>query len=283
MRSPTTRATTWSMSPSATAATPAFRRAPPARSTIGGRCREQAYTLDEQFAWDTLPAQQDLGVAADAAIPQDIARITAEASSGQGGAAAPPWSAAQPYVNLHTLAQPALATVSGNFALTAANASSDIRHIVLDFGAMPFPVLEGQSIGIVPPGVDANGRPHVARQYSVASPRDGERPGYNNVALTVKRVTADHAGQVGERRRLELPVRPRQGRRRQRGRSLRHELPDAEPSRLEPAHDLHRHRLGADARDDRAPPAPDRAEGRRRADAVLRRAPPRSCRTSARC
>ena len=59
---------------------------------------------------------------------------------------------------------------------------------------MPFPVLEGQSIGIVAPGVDARGRPHVARQYSIASPRDGERPGYNNLSLTIKRVTADHQG-----------------------------------------------------------------------------------------
>ena len=38
------------------------------------------------------------------------------------------------------------------------------------------------------------GRPHYVRLYSVASPRDGERPRYNNVALTVKRVTEDHAG-----------------------------------------------------------------------------------------
>ena len=32
------------------------------------------------------------------------------------------------------------------------------------------------------------------RLYSVASPREGERPRYNNVALTVKRVTEDHDG-----------------------------------------------------------------------------------------
>ena len=63
----------------------------------------------------------------------------------------------------------------------------DTHHIMLDFGAMPFPVLEGQSIGVVPPGVDELGRPHHPRQYSVASARNGERPGYNNVALTVKR------------------------------------------------------------------------------------------------
>jgi benzoyl-CoA 2,3-epoxidase subunit A len=160
--------------------------------------RRRAYTLEEQLGWDSLPAQQDLHADASvdsfAAIPQDIVRITAEASAGQGGAVAAPWSAEEPYVNLHTLAQPAIATVTGNFALTAANASSDIRHIVLDFGATAFPVLEGQTIGIVPPGTDAQGRPHYVRLYSVASPREGERPGYNNVALTVKRVTADHAG-----------------------------------------------------------------------------------------
>jgi benzoyl-CoA 2,3-dioxygenase component A len=32
------------------------------------------------------------------------------------------------------------------------------------------------------------------RLYSVASPREGERPGKNNIALTVKRVTEDRAG-----------------------------------------------------------------------------------------
>jgi benzoyl-CoA 2,3-dioxygenase component A len=66
---------------------------------------------------------------------------------------------------------------------------------VLDFGAMPFPVLEGQSIGILPPGTDASGRPHHPRQYSIASPRNGERPGYNNLSLTIKRVLEDHQGQ----------------------------------------------------------------------------------------
>ena len=158
--------------------------------------RAGIYSLDEQFAWDALPAQEDPGIGAVPDIPQDIARITAEASAGQGGAAAPPWSAAHPYVNLHTLANPALATVSGNFALTAPGASSDIRHIVLDFGATAFPVLEGQTIGIVPPGTDIHGRPHHVRLYSIASPREGERPRYNNVALTVKRVTVDHAGRT---------------------------------------------------------------------------------------
>jgi benzoyl-CoA 2,3-dioxygenase component A len=106
-----------------------------------------------------------------------------------------PWSAAHPYMNLYTPERPITATVTGNFRLTAADASSDIHHIVLDFGATPFPVLEGQSIGIIPPGTDERGKPHLLRMYSVASPREGERPRYNNLALTVKRVVEDHEGQ----------------------------------------------------------------------------------------
>jgi len=156
--------------------------------------RECAYSLDEQKGWDVLPAQDAIGAAEPQAIPPEIAAITAAASAGQGGVAAAPWSAAKPVVHLHTLAKPAVATVSGNFRLTAEGASADIRHIVLDFGATAFPVLEGQTIGVIPPGIDAEGRPHHVRLYSVASPRDGERPRYNNLALTVKRVTEDHEG-----------------------------------------------------------------------------------------
>jgi benzoyl-CoA 2,3-dioxygenase component A len=110
------------------------------------------------------------------------------------GATIPPWSASHPYVNLYSPREPITATVTGNYRVTDTATESDTHHIVLDFGAVPLPVLEGQSIGIVPPGVDAHGRPHFPRQYSIASPRDGERPGYNNVALTVKRVTADRDG-----------------------------------------------------------------------------------------
>jgi hypothetical protein len=110
------------------------------------------------------------------------------------GSTTAPKSAATPELNRYTVKKPAIATVTGNFRVTATDCDSDTHHIVLDFGSSPFPVLEGQSIGIIPLGTDAFGRPHHARQYSIASPRDGERPEYNNLALTVKRVTVDHAG-----------------------------------------------------------------------------------------
>ncbi len=157
--------------------------------------KSKPFNLDEQLSWDELPAQTPITSHDGNELPADVARITGEASAGQGGVGAAPWSAEKPQVNLYGNKNPAIATVAGNFKLTGDKASSDIRHIVLDFGSMPFPVLEGQTIGILPPGLDANGKPHYVRLYSIASPRDGERPGYNNVSLTIKRVTENHQGQ----------------------------------------------------------------------------------------
>jgi benzoyl-CoA 2,3-dioxygenase component A len=152
------------------------------------------YTIEEQLSWDSLPLQESLEIGDSTDIPEEVERLTTLASEGVGGVSKAPWSAEKPYVNLFGFANPAVATVAGNFRLTDEDASSDIRHIVLDFGATAFPVLEGQTIGIVPPGVDGRGKPHYVRLYSIASPRNGERPKYNNVSLTVKRVTHDHSG-----------------------------------------------------------------------------------------
>ncbi len=155
--------------------------------------KSAAYSVIEQFGWDALPPQQE--VAADAPVESPAADDTLQHNAAVS-ATSPnaPWSAAHPYLNLYDIRRPVTATVAGNYRLTDADADSDIRHIVLDFGTQFFPVLEGQSIGIIPPGTDASGKPHYLRMYSVASPRDGERPGYNNLSLTVKRVVADHEG-----------------------------------------------------------------------------------------
>jgi benzoyl-CoA 2,3-epoxidase subunit A len=154
--------------------------------------RAKAYTLDEQLGCDELPPEQAIEGVESAASEADFLPPPID---GARGSTVPPRSAPKPSLNLHTIKQPATATVVGNFRVTAADHDSDTHHVVLDFGSSPFPVLEGQSIGILPPGLDAHGRPHHARQYSIASPRDGERPRYNNLSLTVKRVTADHEGQ----------------------------------------------------------------------------------------
>ena len=165
----------------------------------------RAYTIEEQLTWEELPPELlSDALAADAAAPSADAPPLAPAASvepgsqafrsAQYGATVPPWSAAHPYTNLFPPKSPTEATVVGNFNCTEAGFENETHHVVLDFGSMPFPVLEGQSIGIIPPGTDALGKAHHARQYSIASPRNGERPGYNNLALTVKRVTQDHDG-----------------------------------------------------------------------------------------
>jgi benzoyl-CoA 2,3-dioxygenase component A len=167
--------------------------------------RIEAYTVDEQLGWDELPAEKAPGPTlpgtapgGPGADPTDAADASASAvptpAPAVSGSQVPPWSAAHPYVNLYTHREPVTAIVAGNHRVTELGTDSDTHHIVLDFGVAPFPVLEGQSLGILPPGTDPHGRAHHARQYSIASPRDGERPGYNNVSLTVKRVLVDHQG-----------------------------------------------------------------------------------------
>jgi benzoyl-CoA 2,3-epoxidase subunit A len=183
----------------------------------------RAYSVQDQLGWDDLPAELSADELAEAGVTQPVssdqivvaaAAATATAGVGIGvaenvintpqqGAVVPPWSAAHPYTNLYgpKAAEKSLtATVAGNVRVTEVGATLgsdyDTHHIVLDFGNSPFPVVEGQSIGVVPPGADANGRAFHPRQYSVASPRNGERPGYNNLSLTVKRVLEDHQGQA---------------------------------------------------------------------------------------
>ncbi len=181
--------------------------------------KARAYSIEEQLTWDELPAElsaEELAAAGgDAHAAQEEAQAVVQAAaassasaastasasgfnSAQFGATIPPWSAAHAYTNLYgpkAFDKTITATVTGNLRVTEVGKEYDTHHIVLDFGSMPFPVLEGQSIGILPPGVDEKGRAHHARQYSIASPRNGERPGHNNLSLTIKRVLEDHDGQ----------------------------------------------------------------------------------------
>ncbi len=154
------------------------------------RVVDTPYTLEEQYGFEELPEQQDIEAAPVAGeegeVDDSIAALLAEAHQGAGGKARAPVSASKPQINMYNLGKPAKMTVQGNYRLTD-DPDHDVRHIILDPGALPFPVLEGQSIGIIPPGKDAEGKAHLPRLYSVSSPRDGERAGYHNISLTVKR------------------------------------------------------------------------------------------------
>ena len=163
----------------------------PTGASDNWRLVETPYSLEEQFGWFELPEQETVatggGERAVEALDEAVAALLAEAHRGAGGAAVAPASAARPTVNLYASASPLTATVQGNFRLTREDADSDVRHIILDLGEARFPVLEGQTVGIIPPGTGSTGRAHAPRLYSVSSPRDGERPNTNNLSLTVKR------------------------------------------------------------------------------------------------
>jgi benzoyl-CoA 2,3-epoxidase subunit A len=179
----------------------------------------KAYSVAEQLTWDDLPAELSdaqllqVGPAADdfeqkqplaqENNAQAAIKLIVSSNHEAYGATIPPWSAAHAQTHLYgpkAAKQTITATATGNARVTevgkTAGSDYDTHHIVLDFGNLPFPVLEGQSIGIIPPGLDERGKPHHARQYSIASPRNGERTGYNNLSLTIKRVLQDHSGQA---------------------------------------------------------------------------------------
>jgi benzoyl-CoA 2,3-dioxygenase component A len=129
--------------------------------------KDDAYSLEDQYSWEELPDQEEIATNDTPAGEDDpIAALLAEAHKGAGGKAKAPATAAKPTVNLYNLGHPVEAVVQGNYRLTADTSDADTRHIILDFQGKPFPILEGQSMGIIAPGTDA---------------------GYHNVSLTVKR------------------------------------------------------------------------------------------------
>ena len=144
---------------------------------------ESVYTMAEQAAWAELPKQIE-------AEGMDEAEVAASAAAVGPRA---PASALEPQVNKFRDSAPALARVVSNEFITA-DSSSWIHHIVLDLKGSGMVAAEGQSIGVLSPGVDANGVAHAARLYSVASASGGEGGHEGHVAFTVKRVLEDASG-----------------------------------------------------------------------------------------
>lgn len=157
------------------------------------RVVSEPYSLEDQYGFDELPEQQEVAETSEnpdtdmEAFDNAVAALLAEAHQGAGGKAKAPTTAAKATINLYNPGKPASVTVQGTYRLTSEDSDADVRHIILNFDTLPMPVLEGQTIGILPPGTDADGKPHLPRLYSISSPRDGERPNFNNLSLTVKR------------------------------------------------------------------------------------------------
>jgi ferredoxin--NADP+ reductase len=97
-------------------------------------------------------------------------------------------------MHLHMPGSACTGTVVSNERCTQRKAAHFVRHITFDVSGTQLAgtIRPGQSFGVIPPGVDAHGKPHKLRLYSVASPTRGEDGNGNVIATTVKRTIDEH-------------------------------------------------------------------------------------------
>ena len=93
-------------------------------------------------------------------------------------------------VNTYKPKTPFMGTVTENYSLLKDGAIGRVQHITFDLagGDPQLKYIEGQSIGIIPEGEDANGKPHKLRLYSIASTRHGDNLEGNTVSLCVRQL-----------------------------------------------------------------------------------------------
>ncbi len=95
-------------------------------------------------------------------------------------------------MNVFRPSAPLRAVCLENRELVGLGGIGTVRHLVFDTSAGPYPFLEGQSAGILPPGCDANGKPHKVRLYSIASTRHGDTGDGKTLSLCVRRLEYPH-------------------------------------------------------------------------------------------
>ena len=71
-----------------------------------------------------------------------------------------------------------------------------VNHITFDLKGGNLHYVEGQSIGIIPDGEDAKGKPHKLRLYSIASTRHGDDMEDPTVSLCVRQLQYEKDGET---------------------------------------------------------------------------------------
>jgi len=95
-------------------------------------------------------------------------------------------------VNIYRPNQPFIGKCIENYALVDEGGIGIVQHVTFDLSGSDLRYLEGQSIGIIPPGTDANGKPHKLRLYSIASTRHGDKLDNKTVSLCVRQLEYPH-------------------------------------------------------------------------------------------
>ncbi|MCU0546861.1 MAG: ferredoxin-NADP reductase [Oscillatoriaceae cyanobacterium Prado104] len=91
-------------------------------------------------------------------------------------------------VNLYKPANPYIGKCISTEELVKEGGDGTVKHVTFDISGGNLHYLEGQSIGIIPDGTDANGKPHKLRLYSIASTRHGDNLDDKTVSLCVRRL-----------------------------------------------------------------------------------------------
>jgi ferredoxin--NADP+ reductase len=99
-------------------------------------------------------------------------------------------------VNIYRPNAPLTGKCVANDTLLSEGAIGKVQHIKFDIGGSDLTYVEGQSIGIIPPGKDAKGKPNKLRLYSIASTRHGDDVDDKSVSLCVRQL--EYKNEQGE-------------------------------------------------------------------------------------
>lgn len=91
-------------------------------------------------------------------------------------------------VNIYRPKDPFIGKCLDIYDLVAEGGLGTCRHMTFDLSGGDLEYIEGQSIGIIPPGTDDQGKNHKLRLYSIASTRHGDKLDDKTVSLCVRKL-----------------------------------------------------------------------------------------------
>lgn len=101
-------------------------------------------------------------------------------------------------VNIYRPKNPYVGKCTEIYDLVDEGGIGTCRHMTFDLSGGDLHYVEGQSIGIVPPGTDEKGNNHKLRLYSIASTRHGDKLDDQTVSLCVRKLEYKHP-ETGEK------------------------------------------------------------------------------------
>jgi len=95
-------------------------------------------------------------------------------------------------VNTYRPNAPFIGKCISNESLVKKDGIGIVQHLKFDLTGSDLKYIEGQSIGIIPPGLDKNGKPEKLRLYSIASTRHGDDVDDKTISLCVRQLEYKH-------------------------------------------------------------------------------------------